>query len=158
MEISDLFKEGNLFFVIMFIIGVILTATSMNIDQNIENTCASNKLRKANKGLLIIGVTFIVGAISYMICQWKAGGTSFGGTEMHIYMAFGLVLSLVLLVLTSIIQAESKDSCDTKGSSTFVLVVSVITVTLILGYSGYNFYKSKEGGTSLYRYSLRSSG
>jgi hypothetical protein len=154
--------NNTLFFSMIFILGVILVVTSNKVDGSIQAGCTSDKLRNANKGILVIGVVFMVSSVAYMICHSKCNCGGSGSMDTKMYVGFSLVLGIVLTVLGGIVKGQSdKANCDVKGEVSTVLGIGVIMIVLCSGYLGYEGYKSgmfspKSGARSLQRTEMAS--
>lgn len=152
--------DNMLFFIGVFILGVILVITSQRVDNAIKSTCTSTKLRNSNKGILVIGMIFVVSSISYLSCHATCKCGDIGGLDTKIYLAFCMALGIILTVLSGIISSESSGNCDVKGNTTAVLIIGIMMIIGCPVYFAFSMYKSgafanlaKKSG-----YKLRSSG
>lgn len=153
--------QGNMFFFVgIFILGVILLITSQSIDNAIKATCTSTKLRNSNKGILVIGMMFVVSSVSYLTCHMKCDCGGMGVLDTNVYIVFCLALGIVLAVLASQVTSESSGDCDVKGNATVVLIIGIIMAVGCFGYFVFTMYRSRAsaGMMKKSKYSLRSSG
>jgi hypothetical protein len=138
--------NNMIFMVLIFILGIVLVVTSGKILKRIKNTCASDDLRSANRGILVIGVISIVSSLAYMACHSQCECKDVGAFSTIGYMGFTFLLSIVLISLGSIVDKQSKNiGCEgAKGASSMVILIGVIMLLLSGGWGGYKVY-SKYG-------------
>jgi hypothetical protein len=146
---------GNLIFMlVLFVFGVMLVSIAGLIDKNVDVSCSSTKLKNANRGVLIIGVTFIVSSLSFVVCRVRCDCGPASGFPLMIYSIFNLVIGLILLVLGSVIHSQSSDKCDIVeyamvvwGVATIMVVGSLIHLGMI--FSDTFASSAKNGSQSL---------
>ena len=124
-----------IFMIIIFIIGIILTVVSWDIDAKIQKlNCQSSSLKTSNKIVLCIGVTFIVSSLSFYVCSTKCGSVIRGFNYMF-YILTMLLLGIALIVLGSIISSESsKPECQNSGNPSTIWGLGVIITLLCLAF------------------------
>jgi len=99
------------------IIGFVLSYSSWGVENQIKNkTCTSSKLKNSNRLTGVIGVTCIVAYVSYFVCIMKCGCDKVNlftdsGLYVYGYLSFILAIGITIIVLGSIIHAESKGDC-----------------------------------------------
>lgn len=137
-------EHTTLFMSIIFIIGIVLTIISWDIDAKIQKlNCPSSSLKTSNKIVLCIGVTFIVSSLSFYLCSSKCGSVIRGFNYM-IYVVSMLLLGIVLIVLGSIISGESsKPECANSGNYSTIWGLGVVIVILCLSFL-YMRYKDNK--------------
>jgi putative Mn2+ efflux pump MntP len=138
--------NNMIFMILIFVLGLVLVRSSGKISKKIKNTCSSDDLRSANRGILVVGVISIVSSLAYMACLSQCECKDVGDFSTIVYMGFTFLLSIVLISLGSIVDKQSKKSgCeDTKGTSGTIILIGVIMLLLSGGWGGYNVY-SKSG-------------
>lgn len=147
--------NSSIFMFMIFVIGIVLTYSSWNIDSNLESkTCTDVSLKRSNKGVFVIGISFIVSALSFAICE-HSKGSSGGGFEpgMGVYSIFLLLLGIVLVVLGSIISSKSKGACkDAKSYSKTIWLMGVLMVLMSGSYIGMQIYGAKSSTNHSFRF------
>lgn len=142
LENNDI-KYTQVFMITLFIIGIILTIVSWNIDSNLENkVCKSKTLKTLNKIVLCIGIIFIVSSIWFYLCSRKCKN-SIHGLHYILYIYAMLILGFVLIILGAIITSESNKyiECNNKKDPPVIWILgTVITITSLV--SIYNTYKN----------------
>jgi hypothetical protein len=123
----------QLFMSIIFIIGIILTLISWDIDAKIQKlNCPSSSLKTSNKIVLCVGVTFIASSLSFYLCSNKCGSVIRGFNYM-VYIISMLLLGVVLIILGAIITSESsKPECSNTGHYSSIWGLGTIIVILCL--------------------------
>lgn len=127
----------QIFSAFLFILGFILIYLSFAIDNDIKNSCdKSDSVRKANKGLLVIGVILVTLASSYLFCQLNCNCTG-NDLSNEIYAVVVLILSIILISLSSVIISGNCNS--SKTSSNLVLTLSIFLLLSSIAYFAHNF-------------------
>ena len=124
---------------ILFVLGITLTASHFDIDKHTKASCDSNKLRRANKGLLVIGILFMCLSLGMFSCQsyCDCSKVSFSlGADVYVGIIF--LLSITLIVISSIIKSETNNKClDEKITSpNLILITSILSLLVSLLYIG----------------------
>jgi drug/metabolite transporter (DMT)-like permease len=135
-------KYTAIFMITLFVIGVILTVISWDIDSKLEDKkCTSKELKTANKIVLCIGIIFIVSSLSFYACSTKCN-SSITGFHYNFYIFAMLALGITLIVLGSIISSESSKTpeCNNTGNPTIIWGLGTLIV-LACGLYFYNEYK-----------------
>jgi len=137
---------NHLFTLFLFIIGMLLIVFHFDIENHTRSTCDSDSLRKANKGLLIIGTIFVSLSIAYTICQSKCNcNTTDFSHEM--YVGFIFILSGVLVGLSSTIMSQVKNNCAKSTSSPSVILgISITSLVLTAIYLGMPYFNMSDFG------------
>ena len=133
----------DFFMFIIFILGIYLIYISSKIDTNTIG-CDSKNLKNATKTVLIIGVVFIVMTFAHLTCNLNCNCDRDRKIGEFMYLLFGIVLGVTLIVLFSIIKAESKTSnCKNIKGNGNILITGIILLILSLVRFGYSFsYKN----------------
>jgi hypothetical protein len=133
--------SNNLLIGVILILGVFMVFESLSISKKIKSDCDSNKLRNSNRGVLMIGTTFVVLAVSFAICNYSSpSGTTTGTKEANFVVGFALILGIVLISLGSIISSESKKTdCSASASSIYTVgIVMFLSCSIYIGNEVYN--------------------
>jgi hypothetical protein len=132
----------TIFMALIFIIGVILTIVSWDIDNKLQNVpCESSSLKTSNKLVLCIGITFIVSAMSFYGCSNKCSN-AIVGLHYTVYIIAIFLLGILLIVLGSIISAASTAECSNTGNPASIWGLGVIMVLSSITY----FYSQYKDG------------
>ena len=113
------------------------------IDQNLQQSCASEALRKANKGLLILGSILSMSTIAYFWCKSKCSLKSpeYG---LATYLSFTAVLGAVLMGLGIVISTESKNTCASASHyGVIVLALGGLMFGVPILYGGMQLVEKK---------------
>lgn len=141
-------NSNSIFMMVLFILGMVLVFSSLKISADIKNTCASNALRNSNRGILIIGVVFVVSSASFLLCHTRCTCTGGVNATANHYTIFSLVLGIILIILGATINAEAKGECEgAKGQTSLILTIGIIATIMslgFLGYRGYEVYKTEQ--------------
>ena len=128
------------------VLGVFLMYFSFDIDAKLPVTCKSRAVRNANKGLLVLGMLFVAVSVGMItaprLCDCSKLGVKEGPAE--IYAGFMLILSIVLVVLSSIIKANTtkdKDCYIDSASPGAVLGIGITMMVLSLIFFGNSAYQ-----------------
>ena len=134
------------------VLGFFLMYFSFDIDSKIPVTCKSRSVRSANRGLLLLGMLFVAVSVGMItapqLCDCSKLGVKEGPVE--IYAGFMLILSIVLVVLSSIIKANTtkdKDCYIDSASPGIVLGIGITMMVLslvVFGNSAYQIYGEKS--------------
>lgn len=140
-------NAGNsVFMLFIFFIGFFLTYLSWGLQSSINKTttCKDISLKNSIQGVMVIGLTFIVSSLSYIVCVNTCNSKSNGNMNTTIYLAFTMSLGVVLIVLGSIlVNGSKKDSCPiSKSSCNAILTFGIVITFSCLIYMGVN-YKNK---------------
>jgi NADH:ubiquinone oxidoreductase subunit 6 (subunit J) len=146
--------KSKVFLLAILLLGIILYMLSTKIE---NSKCVDDAVRSANKGLVVISVTFVVLSISVLGCQMRCEKIkpvigSFDQCRM--YAIFFLLLGIVLISLGSVIlgkvkQCNADASDNIKSNSKNVITIGVIAVVASVGYLGYTYYnKSRPGAVT----------
>lgn len=112
---GDTMLYNQIFMLLIFVIGLILTSISWDIDSKLQDTdCKSVNLKTSNKLVLIIGVIFITSSLSFYGCYSRCENIMLGFNMLSYVMLLSL-LGIVLIVLGSIISASSINSCQNNS-------------------------------------------
>lgn len=131
----------SIFMISIFIIGIILTVVGWDIDKKIEDKkCTSTALKTANKLIYTIGIVFIVSSLSFYACTFKCGD-NIQGVHHMVYLVMLFLLGILLIVLGSVVQANSKDECANSGNPTIIWTLGVI---IVLGCGLYFYSEFKK--------------
>lgn len=135
VQIHKKVQYTSIFMILIFIIGIILTIVSWDIDAKIQKlNCQSSSLKTSNKIVLCIGITFIVSSLSFYVCSTKCGSVIRGYNYMF-YILTMLLLGIALIVLGSIISSESsKPECQNTGNPSTIWGLGVIITLLCLSF------------------------
>ena len=134
---------NHIFMTILLFIGLILIGISWNIDSNLSTTnCKSYSLKTANKFVMIIGVMFFTSSICFFGCTSKCS-TVIKEFNFMIYVLSMFVLGVILIILGSIISAQSNSvaECST-ADATSIWVLGLLIVLTCVGYTGYKYKKN----------------
>lgn len=121
----------------LLLIGILLLVAYSKIDKDTENLPSSNSVKKANQGLFTMGVTFIVCAIAFGICNHKCGSNMFGDSK--VILGFLFLLGVVMMSLAAVIVG--KVGGQAKSWATFILVMGIL---FIVGVGGLFVYSKKS--------------
>lgn len=125
--------KNTIFMSSMLVIGLIFFYMASRVRSEIQAQCDSDKIRNATTGVMITATILIMASISYFVCVSKCG-SGCGDTEMYsmAYSSFALLLGIVMIVLGSIISAESKGPCTaTAAGGIWQLGVVIIIASLV---------------------------
>ena len=136
-------QHTTMFMSTLFIIGIILTIVSWDIDSKLETKkCTSSSLKTSNKIVLCIGVIFMVSSICFYACSTRCNST-ITGFHYSFYIFAMLSLGIALIVLGAIISSESsKLECDNTGTPSTIWGLGVVIVIACVMYF-YSQYKDK---------------
>lgn len=141
----------NIFMIVIFIIGIIITYISWDIDAKLEATkCTSSTLKTCNKIVLCIGIMFITSSLSFYLCS-SSCGNSIVGFHYKYYIGLLMLLSIVLIVLGVIITTESsRIDCENTGypSAIWGLGTLILLCCLFYGYNNLKLSEAHEGSMS----------
>lgn len=131
--------ENTIFMMFIFILGFFLTWASWNIQSKLDKAtdCTKVNVKRANQGVMVIGLTFIVSSISFYICMTKCHCSGNGrGYSMDFYAVSSLFLGITLIVLGSIIVGGANDACKAvKGTyANMILITGVFMTVICFGY------------------------
>jgi Kef-type K+ transport system membrane component KefB len=118
---------------LIFLIGIILTYSSWNIDAQLDSkNCTDVNLKKSNKGVFVIGIICITSAVSFLICNLSNSNSSNKSLNVNInfYALFILTLGIILMILGSIISSKSVNVCS--NSKSFTTPIWLLGVLMIL--------------------------
>ena len=130
---------------IIFILGLYLVYTSNKIDNDTLG-CDSKNLKNATKSLLLIGVIFIVLFLGHLTCNLNCICAKDRKIQEVVYLLFGLMLGVILIVLSSIIRSESKNEKCQNANKSFlfgrggILTTGIILLIISVSRFTYNFY------------------
>lgn len=144
---------------LVFIVGVILTWISINVEDSARTGGCSKALTHSVRGILVIGITFVVSALSFGVCRYKSTRAS-QGVPLMVYGGFVLILGIILTVLGSVIKSQADkgdnpDACKKAADrANWVIVMGVLMVVACIGYylgpmvlaSGKHHYKQYQQG------------
>jgi hypothetical protein len=115
----------------MIIFGFFLMVLSARVNDEIKSTCSSDKLRNANRGVLIVGVLLMTVGLCTMIyelnCKCFSGNAVKESTLMTIYSVFTAILGIVCISLGSVISTESNGLCETSSAKNIWIFGILIT-------------------------------
>ena len=142
---------NNLFMGFLFIIGIVLIACYTDIDKHTNASCKSDALRKANIGILVIGLLFMCLSVGKFVCTAKCDCGESGDASGKVYAGFVLVLSIVLLSLSSTILANAK-KCGVSASKSpnTLLGISITLLLLSAGYIAFSIYLTYQTGGMMF--------
>lgn len=142
--------KNQILMVIILCIGIVLTYSSYKVSVDLESTsCSSAALKRSNRGVMFIGMTFMISSISFFICLSRCE-CLIETMEVNtaIYGAFMFLLSIVLIVLGSIIHGEAKKDCSQAVHNAPTIWGMGLLMLLLsgayLGYYGYTVYYKNE--------------
>ena len=127
----------EVFYVLFLILGLVTYYISWNIDSSIAtSTCKSAALKTSNKILLTISSLLVaISLLSLLGCD------ALSTQNKLIYSSITIILGLLLIILGSIIVANSgKDSSCSRASGEGAVWVIVFGI-IIIGGSGYELYR-----------------
>lgn len=153
-------NQNSAFMMFIFTLGCILTWTSWDIQNKLDKAsgCTNLNIKRANKGVSVIGLTFIVSSICFYVCMSKCGNDSAGGKvySMNFYVGISLLLGITLIVLGSMIIGGAKKSCKdaVKGNSAnMILIIGVFMTAACIGYLFKQYgHKLKSAPASQFRF------
>ena len=130
---SDI-THNHIFMGLIFVIGLIITTTSWDIDSKLQDkNCTSSSLKTANKLALIIGVIFITSSLSFFGCSYKCQSVM-SGLNITVSLTSLLILGIILIVLGSIISSASTGACVNDGSPISIWGLGLLIVLSCLYY------------------------
>ena len=132
---------NHFFMFFILFIGIILTYISWDIDNKLQQNseCASANLKNSNKLVLVIGVTFVVSALSFFTCSTNCSNVITAFNFIYYIIAL-FVLAILLIVLGSIISAEStKSGCSGANSASSIWILGLIIMIICLTYFYYKY-------------------
>ena len=144
-------KGNTVFMLFIGFLGVLLTYASWSISAKLnEKTCTSSNLKNSNQAVNLLGLSGIISCVSYFICVSRSvcdkdTEDKSSGLAIYGYLSFVLVIGIMIIVLGSIIEVESKKEC--KGVSKYSGIIWGTGVGLVLfslsffGFNGYKKYK-----------------
>jgi len=113
----------------IFIFGVLLLSLSGNIESDIVK-CTNEKVRNANRLLVITATTLIVGSISYLLCNWKCKTIS--QPTITLYMSFFIILGIGLIMIGQSIRDNASESECSKSKQDALSITLVGTLMVIM--------------------------
>lgn len=127
---------------IMLLFGIVLSGISGMALKNIGKMCDNNYIRNVWLAIFTFGVILITLSISYLTCMLNTSECKGLSSEIddmdkvgRILFFIGLVISLLLIILSSVLianvnKSEYKKVCggkDVKSDSIIVLIVSIFS-------------------------------
>lgn len=142
-NISNMKRYTTIFMAVLFVIGIILTYVSWDIDSKIQDLdCKSRSLKTSNKIVLCIGIILITSTLSFYSCSKSCANTLVGYRHTY-YIAIMLLLGLTLIVLGAIISSESsKENCENTASPSIIWVLGVV-ILISCSFYLYDKFKNK---------------
>ena len=92
----------------VLILGLILMIGSFGVAASI-GACGSTTIATANRIVVVMATICVVSAISYMVCKTRCQCGDSEGLDLKIYMGLMMLVGVTLIVLGSIIHADSHD-------------------------------------------------
>ena len=141
-NVQNKYQNTLIFMASLFIIGMILTIVSWDIDTKLEDSlCKSKSLKTSNKIVLCIGMILMVSALSFYTCSTSCDSV-IAGVHYIYYIILMFILGILLVVLGSIIASESsKVECINTGSTSIIWGLGLI---IVLGCGFYFYTKIKD--------------
>jgi hypothetical protein len=142
------------FMFIIFVTGLFLTVHSLKIESSLDKAnCKDVNLKRSNRAVMMIGITFIVSSISFTVCVNKCECGP-GGYSMNFYLISSLILGIILIVLGSIMidGSKNKNCSPAKGSSKIILFVGLL---IFASTTGYLYFENKDKFSSKTAFSYR---
>ena len=126
---------------LLLILGILLLVAYSKIAEDIENLPSTSHVKKANQGLFTMGITFIVTAICFGICNHNCKSDLVADSK--VILGFLFLLGIVLMSLSAVIVG--KVSGKAKSWATFLLVVGILFVVGIGALFAYSNKKKFAG-------------
>ena len=141
-NVQNKYQNTLIFMASLFIIGIMLTIVSWDIDTKLEDSlCKSKSLKTSNKIVLCIGITLMVSALSFYSCSTSCDSV-IAGVHYVYYIILMFILGIILIVLGSIISSESsKVECVNTASPSIIWGLGLI---IVLGCGFYFYTKIKD--------------
>ena len=139
---------SKIFMVLMMVIGILLLILTKRVNDEIKPGCISEKLRNANRGVLVVGVLLIAIGASNLICEWRCDCSSSSLESDKLILIYSTVVSLlgiVLISLGAVISSESKDLCNAPSGNS-IWQLGIIATIIPLAYIGYDIYGRMDSG------------
>ena len=127
----------NMFTVLMFIIGIIITVYAFKISNDVT-TCSANS-QSSVRGLLVMGVALVSICATTLIC-----GCSSNKTHPLLGTAFVGLMFIIALTTTILTYNIQTDCQAAKNDTSVIFTLSIIGTVLSGGYLGIQFYNYKE--------------
>ena len=150
---------NSAFMALIFAIGLMLVIVAISIDSDTREGGCSTALVNSNRGVLVIGVAFMVSALSFVVCRYSYSAKGSHSLGFELYYAFMLLLGIVLTALGSIIHKEalsgtSKACKKATSKAPFVWVSGTVMILLCIGYYAVPFI-GKQAGQHLAAHQMR---
>ena len=125
----------------ILLIGLILFSVSWDIDNILQKSnCKSSSLKTCNKIVLCISVSLIVSSISFFKCSSQKN-KPFNIENLNLYVISMFLFGIILIILGSIISAQSVNDCVNLYNTTTVWGLGLFIILFsggILAYKNYN--------------------
>jgi len=133
----------NIFRISIFLIGLILFIVAWDIDNKLQKSpCISTSLKTCNKIVLSIGLIFMSTSASFAICSSKCSNSIYGYSA-KVYLGSMAVLGITLIILGSIISANSTGLCKDSGNPTIIWGLGALLLVICVIYFYSEYYKKK---------------
>lgn len=157
-------SQNASFMILIFLIGILITIASWGVDNQLKDkACTSTKLKNSNQTVRVIGLTFIVSAVSYFICVFRCNcddepsaiEAEEGKVKLALYgyLLFLFVSGIILIVSGSIIENEAKGECKDAEKHSYIIwrtgLALAIGSFLIGGFKVYTQYNTGVRGKSM---------
>ena len=125
----------------ILLIGLILFSVSWDIDNILQKSnCKSSSLKTCNKIVLCISVSLIVSSICFFQCSSQKN-KPFNIENLNLYIMSMFLFGIILIILGSIISAQSVNECVNLYNTTTVWGLGVFIILFsggILAYKNYS--------------------
>lgn len=125
-----------IFMLLILAVGVGLLVSTARIQKETKGKSPSDQLIAANRGLLVLSVTFIVTAISYGICNFRCDCGDIPAMSGLMYAGFFTILGIITGSLGTVIVKHSGDDLPvTKSIGRGITGVGFTLVgVIVIGY------------------------
>ena len=145
---NKLLLSSPIFISVNVILSIFLLNISLHINKKNKN-CTSKLLLNCNNVIFLLACTMILFSICYLLHNlqfYKKNNKVHNDLVLqssgYLYNIFLIVIGIILIVLSSIIISESKNTnCkEAKSLGILVLVVSILKVVVL----GFYFFKTQK--------------
>ena len=132
---------------VALIMGCLLIVAYSKIAEATKNYTTDSNLARANQGLFTMGIVFIVAGIAFQLCEQKcaSSGIESSANSQYMYMAFFLLLGIVLTALSGTVVNQIDSDSAGKTWAVLTLVTGILFMVTCMGMIGFKAWKLKSG-------------
>jgi hypothetical protein len=134
--------NGNSIFMMfmasMFVIGIIICIFAFKVSKNVAS--CSDKIQKAVRGLLVMGVIIATSSATFMVCGCNIKNSFDTGSAGMIFITMMCVLGVIVLGLTSVIR----DCKQLQHSISGLFIISILMVVIPFLIFMYKIYSTRS--------------